>query len=135
MREYIQTLDHCPFCHEKFILTHLKKYYRLICPLSHNLDTTNLGVWSYKKDPLGLNHSLCIRVVNNSSVKFYKKNWTMVAFDVLKKKDRTRIFDYKEDDKVIYGPTINLRFDKFISFDLDNEEKFKNKLNSIILFS
>lgn len=131
MREYIQSLDHCPFCKEKLEgPTLLKKYYRSVCP-NHNFENKNISVWCFKKDINKPNHVLYVRVHVQSSF----KNYVNVVFDVLKNKDRTKIFDYREDGKVIYGPTIDLKFDKFLNFDLSDEGNFKRKLNAILLFS
>lgn len=134
MREYIQNLDHCPFCKEKFMVVPLKKYYRSVCPNKHNL-SSSFGAWCYKKSEFDLNHSLCIRMAVDNSIKVYKKNHIMVIFEVLKRKNRTKIYNYKEDNELMYAPTIDLRFDKFLNFDLSNEENFKQKLNTILLFS
>lgn len=135
MREYLQSLDHCPFCKEKLVQLSKKKSfgdYRLDCPSKHSKDSfdgSGFIMWAKTED---LKH---IRIVH---VKVPPKNnlasRAHIIFYIHKNegKDKTKIILEKGNSSYNWS---ELKFNRLISFDFSDEEKFKNKLSTILMFS
>ena len=135
MREYLQSLDHCPFCKEKLVQLSKKKSfgdYRLDCPSKHSKDSfddSGFTMWAKTEDLKN------IRIVH---IKVPPKNnlnsRAHIIFYIHKNagKDKTKIILEKGSRSYNW---LELKFNKLLTFDFNDEEKFKNKLSTILMFS
>lgn len=127
-----KNLDYCPFCKEKLIplvnkISDTKA--DVICPTYHT-DDKDIGVWGYRNDEKSLN-TLSIQVLQKENL------WIRIIYKF--KTNETHIMNvwrinYTTGSSKPNNP-INMIFNKIIEFNFDDEEQFKNKLQTILTFS